>query len=787
MKQCFLIVLWLAAISVNAQLSYKNNYYFDCLSSSLQMNYAISLSSPKGNFAKANEVVSTDFFKSNPESAFYIKALLAYNTLGKKKAFEMVDSTAYSREQKDYAKVWLSFYTKNNDDYTSLLADFTLKYPQNYHVFKLKLREVINYRDARMWNVLKEKKTKALTTIDSLLTIANLNQEDRLYFSLLKIDFLSKKDYSKEEGYSEQKIAADLVSLWKANQASFSLQQLRQALSKCDTPDCKEILDYVAKEGEKYNVVSSSEKVYKMLINQNNGEDSKLSVAQIESAVHKLVAAEKNPKEVNRIKAMISVFSLEQAPSNVDFVMKDLLKPIPFTKAFKQAYAFPKQDKLTVLNDINAIIKSPEFESRAENSEFKKAIENLKNLSLEDLQVLNGIMFFQFYYSKSIREFKAAMGNFQEDLTPEAEKNRVEHFSFLEKNPLYYDDSKYFKYYFNFNTEAEIFQYIADLQKLKAQFPGAVGIQKIAIVSLARGNKLVSESKLQEFYVAYFKLVVDLLAVSQQENSNEGSEDNNYFGLLLNYDIQIKGSYFDAFFNAVMVDNQSLCIAYLEEALKNNPNQKNLTALLYKTTKFVGGQKYFEAVLSALENESYNINEPLPDVLLAEIDPQFIKEKLSKSEAILKAKGSYNLSFILDLYYLNDQASEATDLLIYLIKRNRDHYGTDEGTGQYVRELVQNLYEEEAIIQLTKLKMALPDCETSFILLLALEMKNNSKAVRALSEEFEKIVFYKSTGRISHTQTINFLKKRYFDEKTIDDVKQMIIKKYQKSEEYFSR
>lgn len=232
MKKTLLLLFLIHFTVSNSQINFGDNYYSDCLKSSYTMNYAISLSSPKGNFNSAKELLKNDYFNNHKFESALISSLLDYNTIGSKQVEEHLATSNLSKEQQDFVRLWISFYTKNFNVYQKQLASFQEHYPSNYLPIKLRLRAILNYRDANIWNQIKEKKESSIATIDSLLQINTIEKEDRIYFSLLKLDFLNKTDFrSTEKEVDVDDLLKELFSLYNANKLLFHLTNVKNKLN----------------------------------------------------------------------------------------------------------------------------------------------------------------------------------------------------------------------------------------------------------------------------------------------------------------------------------------------------------------------------------------------------------------------------------------------------------------------------------------------------------------------------------------------------------------------------
>jgi hypothetical protein len=246
MKKYIFLLFCLFYIDSNAQVNFLDKYYFDCVSSSYNVNLGISLSVPEGNYKKAKELLDTDFFKKNLDDATKIQALLIHNTLGYEKAILHIENAKISQENKEFTQLWLNFYTNNTEQFDLLLVTFQKKYPTNYNPLKLKFRTILNYRDANIWNKLEDQKSKSITTLDSLLAVPNINKEDKTFFLLMKLDFLKKKEFNSDEReYLEEELLDILVVEYQKNKPIFDLGNLKYNLNKSKSKKYKILIEEI--------------------------------------------------------------------------------------------------------------------------------------------------------------------------------------------------------------------------------------------------------------------------------------------------------------------------------------------------------------------------------------------------------------------------------------------------------------------------------------------------------------------------------------------------------------
>lgn len=288
MKRIILVLILGISNLGFSQFKLFQQYYFDCENGSYEMNQAISYSSYEGNYEKAKELLTKqDFFQKNTDEKLKIEALLAFNLFGEKKSNEIIETSTLSKENKDFAKLWVSFYT-DKDKFNKQVIVFREKYPNNYEVLKLKMRKIINYRDKNMWNEIKEDKPNSIATIDSLLNLNSLSPQNKLFFSLMKIDFESKNDFREEKEASEKKLRNELLDLYEVYKDYFSGHQLLKILKDCDNSKCNEIKKEAAEKINKQNTSSSTELALGYLMNYNNSE-GKVSIAELEKTINTIL------------------------------------------------------------------------------------------------------------------------------------------------------------------------------------------------------------------------------------------------------------------------------------------------------------------------------------------------------------------------------------------------------------------------------------------------------------------------------------------------------------------
>lgn len=783
MKKCFILLFVLSLTPSIAQIKFLNDYFFDCNYSSYQINYAISLASPNGNYTNAQELLKTHFFKNNIDKATQIQALLTHNTLGKEKAISIINSANISEEEKDFAKLWLSFYTNNTTEYNALLVAFQKKYTANYNPIKLKLRGVLNYRDANMWNEIKEQKPQSIKTLDSLIGLPNVTNEDKLYFSLMKLDFLKKNDFrSEEKKYSEEELLDKVVELYQKNKSLFELEILKNTLNKSESKKYKNLIKEKNDEQAKTSTYTSTEKVLALLLEYNN-LDKKIKVSDVESSINKLLSIEKNATEISKIKALLNVFSLPSEP-DLGFMMKGILKPIPFSKEFKQSFSSTSLSKQVLVEKIKSVLKEPQFAEIDKNSsKLNEELETIKDLSIEDIHAFYGLIIFSSYYAKSLQSLKYAFGSFQ-DKPERKDYETVESFiQFLEKNPLYHDDSRYFFNYLDLKNDEGFQKFITQINILKDKFPGSATILRNGLDCIQINNEKVSENNLQYFYTSYFKLAIDYLAISKIIKS-KNDYDSELFSGNLRYKLEHGSTYFENFFSVFSQESKKESEQYLDVVLQKNQANKDLNEIKLLITKQKGGKEYLDAYLKNLTETNKNYYEKIEIYNINDLDSTYVSNQSKMAIPILKTKKNFSaLEKILPLLYFTSQIDEAQNVIVYILNNDsKSKQYTDSFSNTCIQQLYNELLDDEkAIDQLTKIQNEVPDFEMNYLILTMLKLENekSKKDGLKLIKSYENKKFESSFGNLEKYFVLHqFFEKNYFKEENISLIFKEIIKKY---------
>lgn len=787
MKKYLVFTFLLIVAKSHSQFEFAKENYYNCLESSYQLNYGITLSSPiKGNYEKANALLNTAYFNGNPDKALLIKALLAYNTQGEKTAFNILDASSASDEEKEFSKLWLSFYAKNTEEYTTRLNDFEERYPKNHNTLKLKYRAILDYRDANMLNSVYDEKQNALTIIDSLTKIPTLQKDDKLFFSLLKLDFLAHEERDRKKGrkdvsYSEEETIAHLISIWKENKEAFNSEYFLKRIGDCPTADCKEAQVYTFNKTNKFEALTSAEKVYNLFLSM----ELRQTLPKMESMIDDIVSKEKNEEQLSSIKGIISLFTLSKVPQ-LGFFSEGTLKPILFSKEFKSRYAAP-QDKAIILKKIKKMYDSPELEgftaAPGMKELFLKEFETAKSLSAPDVQAIYGVLIFSYYYAKSIVGAMPGLGKFNDGPNAVQREDYKKYIDFLDKNPLYFDKSMFLLYAATFHSEQEVMAFIKESEKLREKYPAAWPLIENCMHSVASANALITKNEAQNYYLGCLKLVIDACKVnSSRGKADELENEFYYFGIIQNHQHMYSSKAFTKEFIALLSDDtKKQAEDYLRKSIAEYPNQKSLKDLRRKLIMSIAPEKYLDNYLNNIAFE-YN-QEKMESLQLISLDSVYISKRLKKAIKDFKEKNNYSaLQKTIPLLYLNSENDNAIDLLIYVLKNNSNASNFNDTFSQTcMPELYEALGEEECIEKMSKIQKEVPKFELNYLYTIALKLENEDLRKEALQmlQNYNRQNFYPSGSDLSkYTNLKKYLTESYFDQENISLIFKEIGKKY---------
>ncbi|MDK2770790.1 MAG: hypothetical protein KYX68_00980 [Flavobacterium sp.] len=496
-----------------SQFKLFQQYYFDCENGSYEMNQAISYSSYEGNYEKAKALLEKqDFFKNNSNEKLKIEALLAFNLFGEKKSNEIIEASDLSKENKDFTKLWVAFYT-DIKKYNKQVTVFRAIYPNNYEVLKLKMRKIINYRDKNMHNEIKEDKPKSIATIDSLLNLNTLNPQNKLYFSLLKIDFQSKNDFrDTEKEVSEKKLRNDLLDLYEVYKEYFSPHQLLKILKNCDNSKCNQVKKEAAEKISKQNISSSTELALGHLMNYNNSE-GKVSISDLQNTINTILANEKDATEKEQVNALLVVFSLDEEP-NLGFMMKGLLKPIKFTNDFKSKIQINKSKEEILASIKNLLLdkSSTSIGSHISTENIDQELDQMRQLSTPDIKAFYGLTIFSQYYAKLfLKMSEESFAVFQTSPKGDELHSIDLYCKFLTNNPLYSETGKYIMKFCRVNSSAELLGLSNNLIEVKKKFPASKAVQKNIIASFIGNKEFINVENRDAVYKNFVETLIEFI------------------------------------------------------------------------------------------------------------------------------------------------------------------------------------------------------------------------------------------------------------------------------------
>lgn len=512
MKRIILVLILGISNLGFSQFKLFQQYYFDCENGSYEMNQAISYSSYEGNYEKAKELLTKqDFFQKNTDEKLKIEALLAFNLFGEKKSNEIIETSTLSKENKDFAKLWVSFYT-DTDKFNKQVIVFREKYPNNYEVLKLKMRKIINYRDKNMWNEIKEDKPNSIATIDSLLNLNSLSPQNKLFFSLMKIDFESKNDFREEKEASEKKLRNELLDLYEVYKDYFSGHQLLKILKDCDNSKCNEIKKEAAEKINKQNTSSSTELALGYLMNYNNSE-GKVSIAELEKTINTILVNEKDSTEKDQVNALLTVFSLAEEP-DLGFMMKGLLKPIKFTNDFKSKIQINKSKEEILASIRNLLLdkSSTSIGSHISTENIDQELDQMRQLSTPDIKAFYGLTIFSQYYAKLfLKMSEESFAVFQTSPKGDELHSIDLYCKFLTNNPLYSETGKYIMKFCRVNSSAELLDLSNNLIEVKKKFPASKAVQKNIIASFIGNKEFINVENRDAVYKNFVETLIEFI------------------------------------------------------------------------------------------------------------------------------------------------------------------------------------------------------------------------------------------------------------------------------------
>jgi hypothetical protein len=353
-KQILIVIFTLFAIhDLLAQFDSFNNYFIYCENSTFKENYARLSASYNGNYNKAKEFIEKDsIILNNPILKVKIESLLKFNLNGEEFALSFIKNSNLNIEDKDYIKIWLATFTNeiNNDKdkyeaYLKLDNELGLKYPKNYKIIKLKLEMFLFKGD-------KSEKTyeNNLNKIDSLINCNHIYPEDKLYFNLLKLDYIKFKDNPNMHRYGhkatpDKVFYKNIINLYNTNKNKFNLLTLYKTLIDCDSKDCEIIKNKVIDSVYLDKNRLASERTIMMLYNYSFFKLH--SKSKVENLLKLILDNEKDEEEIFKIKAVINSYTINRSnllnglsKEKRVFVSSSLIEGINFSSSIEKAFSF---------------------------------------------------------------------------------------------------------------------------------------------------------------------------------------------------------------------------------------------------------------------------------------------------------------------------------------------------------------------------------------------------------------------------------------------------------------
>ncbi|MGX7668609.1 hypothetical protein [Flavobacterium pedocola] len=574
-RNFFIVYTLIFSVYCSAQLT-ENSYFFDYQNSSYQMNRAISFASFKGNYKKSIEILKNDFFTKNKKEAAFIESLIRYNTIGKESALAYLESQNFTTEEKDFAKLWLSYHTNSTTDYATLLAAFKAKYPANPNAFKLIYRQELTARDKSARNVIFPQKDELLQKTDSILNSPGLSNQNKLQYSLMKLELqYSNGKGSQYNTLNEPEAIKQLLTLWETNKTAFKNDYFLNFLNDCETAACK-----AAIQQTENTILHDDSDAPKKAINYllryiNDNKDGKHSLSSLESQLKTLILKEKNKDKLNNLLALINVYIV---PVNTDlgFIMKDLIKPIPFTQHFK-ALIKTNLTKAQMLDKIKKDIRESGLaQSRVIAEKVNSNYEEFIQMSYADVFAFYGINTFSILQKGTIQEGFDPAGN-KYPLDPEKPDlvNADTYLTFLAENPLYFNPKLSVPYPI-YENEQQLIDFINKSKALTSKFPGSVGIKMNLIKVYQNNAKLISQENKSFIYLSYIQNLLDLFEIDENTGSDTITNDTDFYEKMINCNEQSSLTYFGRIIKNLNHSDYQKTLDYVKEKLQSRPEQKNL-------------------------------------------------------------------------------------------------------------------------------------------------------------------------------------------------------------------
>lgn len=568
-------LLVLLSFNLHAQFSFFNFNYADCTENSFQEQLGINLSVPhEGSFKKVKDQLNSEYYKNHKIEAFYIESLLNYNTLGKIKTHQIISQSVLSSEDKDFLKVWLSYYSKNSDDYKKLSQDFKKKYKNNLNLSKLELRK--NLVDIqKFFNSKREERENGLLCVDSILQ-TKLNTDDRLYFSLLKLDFQNfDKDYVKNDVlkfYAFKK-------LWSQSKDRMNYIAVSRMVKRCEK-DCDDIENWIAEQQNAERKFKGAEQVYLLILKQSKSENP--SVQELQNDIHGIFNKETSENQKDQIKGLVTSCALEKVP-NLGLFMNNYNSKIKFEPSFIEKFSLQctKENCFEKFKELGDF-----FVKTIDKNKINEMYNKLKKYSLDDIKAGYGLLVYVNYMNSMMKSgFEDELGMYTDHKPNEFYYETSVMLSYLSENPLYFEERDYTfdKSYSEIKTKEDLLKLNLEMDKLVQKYPGSLGIRMKQITLKDHFKKLIPQTELQNFYFDYFTNIIEFYSINQKWDFREF--ESLFFD---SYSQEGKfGSWnpFQNFYRKLSKDSINKINKFLDQKIKEFPVSQNIKSIASRIEK----------------------------------------------------------------------------------------------------------------------------------------------------------------------------------------------------------
>lgn len=576
-------------IPVKAQIQFFDRYFVFTQKDFYNLNEGISLATIKdGDYKRAKYFLESDDMKANPETAFYINALLTYNTKGKDAALEMLEKSGFPAEKKDFLKLWLAYFADYREDYFNLLSEFEKKNSQSSDFLKFK-----TYLEIRENAKAIGTSTRFRDDFYRRMNIAIKNSktaEDKMFFRLAKLDIKSF-----EEDYKEAKNARidSLYTLWKENKNLFSYRGIEKTILSCESAKCLEMNSWISTEQKKYerNIYTPEEEIVsKLIIQGKEDSDKKMALNELENFLDSFLQKSNSAKKED-FKAVLSIYFLQKQPK-VGVMMEGLFNPIPFSPGFRTKYELT-MSKDQIIARMKQMSEEPEYENSFREGmagKFKEEIDHLKVYGIDDLRVMYGLLVFSNYYGPLLKKSFEKTGMTLNRPTEKQLTNSKELLKYYDENPLYYNESPFFDYDVkDINTYADLQNFLSSADLLIKKYQGSKSVRIMMLQIMGKKKNLIPKDQYQDYLSLYFKNLVDMYDEIQSVyfHPNDTVTMSN---IVLEGDQRYNYPICNDFLKLFTKENLEKNYKFLLKKTEAKPYQKNLRSFLESFNEFKTNQ-----------------------------------------------------------------------------------------------------------------------------------------------------------------------------------------------------